>query len=296
MLRTVLLSLALLGGGLSAAAWLTHDFQVWTDEGARRLEVALRPVPVPAVTVDGTGIAPSTLPQLLATPGHVTIADFFYTRCKTVCLTLGSSFNQLQAALAQDNPGVQLLSISFDGGHDTPNILRHYARPLGADPAIWRFARVADPTEQAALLRATVAKHGVHVDARIHVHQAARFADGGLAGVELDLHVLHFRTENFVVDDVHGHGGCSWKVGKRVAGDEHPRRPQMGARGEGSRYAFTRGGRERGLVGLPGGRESLPHSATTRPSGATTSAANGCFPAFRLASASSKLRRSQYRS
>ena len=153
MLRTVLLSLALLGGGFSAAAWLTHDFQVWTDEGARRLEVALRPVPVPAVTVDGTGIAPSTLPQLLATPGHVTIADFFYTRYKTVCLTLGSSFNQLQAALAQDNPGVQLLSISFDGGHDTPNILRHYARPLGADPAIWRFARVADPAEQAALLR-----------------------------------------------------------------------------------------------------------------------------------------------
>src|SRR5574344_392736 len=152
MLRTVLLRLALLGGGLSAAAWLTHDFQVWTDEGARRLEVALRPVPVPAVTVDGTGIAPSTLPQLLTTPGHVTIAAFFYTRCKTVCLTLGSSFAQLQAALAQDNPGVQLLSISFDGGHDTPDILRHYARPLGADPAIWRFARVADPTEQAALL------------------------------------------------------------------------------------------------------------------------------------------------
>ena len=48
MLRTVLLSLALLGGGFSAAAWLTHDFQVWTDEGARRLEVALRPVPCPS--------------------------------------------------------------------------------------------------------------------------------------------------------------------------------------------------------------------------------------------------------
>ena len=153
MLRTVLLSLALLGGGFSAAAWLTHDFQVWTDEGARRLEVALRPVPVPAVTVDGTGIAPSALPQLLATPGHVTIADFFYTRCKTVCLTLGSSFAQLQAALAQDNPGVQLLSISFDGGHDTPNILRHYARPLGADPATWRRWRGGGPTGPSTLLR-----------------------------------------------------------------------------------------------------------------------------------------------
>ena len=152
MLRTVLLSLALLGGGFSAAAWLTHDFQVWTDEGARRLEVALRPVPVPAVTVDGTGIAPSTLPQLLTTPGHVTIADFFYTRCKTVCLTLGSSFAQLQAALAQDNPGVQLLSISFDGGHDTPPAPlrpppggrpRHLALCAGGRPH--RTSRLAAP-------------------------------------------------------------------------------------------------------------------------------------------------------
>ena len=106
MLRTVLLSLALLGGGFSAAAWLTHDFQVWTDEGARRLEVALRPVPVPAVTVDGTGIAPSTLPQLLTSSGHVTIAGFFYTRCKTVCLTLGSSFAQLQSIGLKSAEGI----------------------------------------------------------------------------------------------------------------------------------------------------------------------------------------------
>lgn len=82
---------------------------------------------------------------MLITAGSRHHCRLFYTRCKTVCLTLGSSFNQLQAALAQDNPGVQLLSISFDGDHDTPNILRHYACPLGADPAIWRFARVADP-------------------------------------------------------------------------------------------------------------------------------------------------------
>ena len=44
MLRTALLCAALAIGGYAGAAWLTHDFQAWTAEGARRLEVALAPV------------------------------------------------------------------------------------------------------------------------------------------------------------------------------------------------------------------------------------------------------------
>lgn len=154
MLRTALLSLTLLLGGYGAAAWLTHDFQVWTDEGARRLEVALRPLPLPDVVVDGPGIAPAALPELLAASGQVTIADFFYTRCKTVCLSLGGSFGEMQTALQADPPpGVQLLSISFDGAYDSPPILARYARTMGAKAPLWRFARVADRQQQAALLR-----------------------------------------------------------------------------------------------------------------------------------------------
>lgn len=154
MLRTALLSLALLLGGYGAAAWLTHDFQVWTDEGARRLEVALRPLPLPAVVVDGPGIAPTALPDLLAASGQVTIADFFYTRCKTVCLSLGGSFGEMQAQLQQQgDAGVQLLSISFDGAYDDPAILARYARSMGAAAPLWRFARVADAQQQQQLLR-----------------------------------------------------------------------------------------------------------------------------------------------
>ena len=44
MLRAAVLSLLLALCGYAAASWLTHGFQVWTDEGARRLEVALQPV------------------------------------------------------------------------------------------------------------------------------------------------------------------------------------------------------------------------------------------------------------
>ena len=158
MLRTALLSALLVLVGYASAALLTHDFQVWTAEGARRLEVAQHPVPVPPVTVEGPGIAAQSLPTLLARGGGVTLVDFVYTRCQTVCLSLGSSFQQLQAALQADRnagatPKVRLLSISFDGAHDTPAVLQAYARSLQADPALWHWVRVPDAAEQQALLQ-----------------------------------------------------------------------------------------------------------------------------------------------
>ncbi|GAB1383910.1 MAG TPA: SCO family protein [Ottowia sp.] len=156
MWRTALLSLLLLLGGWGVGSWLTHDFQVWTDEGARRLEVALRPVPAPPVQVDGPDVTAATLPGLLA-GGGVTIADFIYTDCRSTCLSLGSSFQQLQAALQADRAAgapaaARLLSISFDGARDDPVALRDYARRLNADPALWRFVRVPRAAQQQALL------------------------------------------------------------------------------------------------------------------------------------------------
>lgn len=158
MLRTAFLSVLLLLGGWAAAAWLTHDFQVWTDEGARRLEVALRPVPVPAVAVQAADGTHAELPALLAQGGGATIVDFFYTHCETVCLSLGGSFQQLQAALqanaaAGQDAGVRLLSVSFDGVRDDPPTLSRYGRGLGADESLWRFVRVPDGAQQQALLQ-----------------------------------------------------------------------------------------------------------------------------------------------
>ena len=158
MLRTALLACLLALAGYASAAWLTHDFQIWKAEGARRLEVAQHPVPVPPVTVDGPGMAAQPLPALLAQGGGVTLVDFIYTRCQTVCLSLGSSFQQLQAALLADraagaHAGVRLLSISFDGAHDTPAVLQAYARTLQADPLVWNWVRVPDAAQQQALLQ-----------------------------------------------------------------------------------------------------------------------------------------------
>ena len=154
MLRTALASALLLLCGWAAGAWLTLDYEVWTDEGARRLQVARQPVPVPAVTVQDSSGTTLPLPTLLAEGGGVSIVDFFYTRCETVCLSLGSSFQQLQAALqAEPATGVRLLSISFDGARDRPADLAAYARRLHADPTRWRFVRLPDAAQEQALLQ-----------------------------------------------------------------------------------------------------------------------------------------------
>ena len=158
MFRTALLSALLAVAAYACSTWLTHDFQVWTAEGARRLEVALQPVATPAVPIDGPGLSTQSLSTLLADGQSVTLVDFVYTRCTAVCLTLGSVYQQMQAALQEAGKTdaaarrVKLLSISFDGAHDTPKIMQAYAARLGADPALWRFARVPDAKQTRRLL------------------------------------------------------------------------------------------------------------------------------------------------
>ena len=108
--------------------------------------------------MEGPGIASQPLPALLAQGGGITMVDFVYTRCQTVCLSLGSSFQQMQAALQADRaagvkPMVRLLSISFDGAHDLPDVLAAHADKRQADPTLWQWVRVPDVSQQKALLQ-----------------------------------------------------------------------------------------------------------------------------------------------
>jgi protein SCO1/2 len=159
MFRTALLCVGLALAGYASAAWLTHDFQVWTAEGARRLEVALRPVATPEVQVDGPAIVKQPLARLLTDGRSVTVVDFVYTRCQTVCLSLGGVMQQMQASLRQDAAAnrvapVKLLSISFDGTYDDQPVLQRYAARLNADAALWRFVRMPDARDTRRLLDA----------------------------------------------------------------------------------------------------------------------------------------------
>lgn len=157
MLRTLLAGACFAALAYTGAHSLTHGFQVWTAEGARRLEVALQPVPAPAVALATARPAGETLDQLLANGRSVTIVDFVYTRCISVCLALGSVFQRMQGDIQQASPGteipqVHLLSISFDPAHDTPQVLQRYASQLRADPRVWRFVGPRDAHDLARLL------------------------------------------------------------------------------------------------------------------------------------------------
>ena len=158
MLKTAFASAGLALAGYACAAWLTHDFQVWTAEGARRLDVALLPVAAPAVQVQAPGGSLQPLRELLADGQTVTVVDFIYTRCQTVCLALGSTYQQMQASLQSARQAdaaarrVQLMSISFDSERDDQQALSDYAGRLNADAAVWRMVRVPGPEDLAKLL------------------------------------------------------------------------------------------------------------------------------------------------
>lgn len=158
MLRTAILCAALLGAAYAGGDWLTHGFQVWTAEGARRLEVALAPVPVPAFAVEGPDVAERDLRGLLANGRDVSIVEFFYSNCQTVCLVQGTVFQQMQATLQQARSAeadrVKLLAISFDPQRDTPQALHAYAGRMQADPARWRFVRLPAAQDTRRLLAA----------------------------------------------------------------------------------------------------------------------------------------------
>lgn len=144
MWRTASASLVLTVLAYASGAWLTMDYQVWTAEGARRLATLRSPLAAPTVAVRGPGIRTQPLPAILRTPGTATIVDFVYTRCVTVCSALSGTFQHLQDVIPIDRdagrPAVQLLSISFDPEHDTPDVLAAYGQQHHADALLWRFA------------------------------------------------------------------------------------------------------------------------------------------------------------
>lgn len=149
-MRTLLALLCVALAGGSALVLTTDGLRAFTSEDARRLEVSEAPVQLPVLEVLGADGRPVSLSD----PDRVTLLDFVYTRCETVCRALGSEFQQLQTEIRarglQDR--VRLLSISFDPEHDTSSELAAYARHQRADGAVWQFAVLANAADLPRLL------------------------------------------------------------------------------------------------------------------------------------------------
>jgi len=77
-------------------------------------------------------------------PGKVVVADFFFTRCPSICPKLTANIRKLQDALStkdqfkQLNPAyIQFISFSVDPERDSVPALRAYADHYGINPDIW---------------------------------------------------------------------------------------------------------------------------------------------------------------
>lgn len=134
--------------------WLgTDGFVAFTAETARRTALLRAPRALPAAVLEDQD---GRLFGLQDYRGKLVAVEFIYTRCSTVCRTLGTAFKQIREHVPQQVLGrdFALLSISFDTEADTPRRLKAYGDAYGADGKHWRVARVRNAAELHTLLDA----------------------------------------------------------------------------------------------------------------------------------------------
>jgi protein SCO1 len=68
--------------------------------------------------------------------GHITIVNFIFTRCESICPVTSMKMQKLQEKTGTD---VKLVSFSVDPDYDTPARLAAYAKRFAADPSRWHF-------------------------------------------------------------------------------------------------------------------------------------------------------------
>jgi protein SCO1/2 len=66
--------------------------------------------------------------------GKVWIASFFFTRCPSICPKEQVDFVTILKHVDDLTQPIELVSISVDPAHDTPEVLNAYARKVGAHP------------------------------------------------------------------------------------------------------------------------------------------------------------------
>ena len=71
--------------------------------------------------------------------GTVWIADFFFTRCPTICPRITRRMRALQIAGQSQASAPRLISFSVDPDNDTPPVLLDYAHRYQADLRTWSF-------------------------------------------------------------------------------------------------------------------------------------------------------------
>ncbi len=68
----------------------------------------------------------------------ITVVDFFFTSCPTICPQMTTHLKLVEEAFNQDD-NVAIVSVSIDSNYDTPDILKNYAEKYEIDHAKWTF-------------------------------------------------------------------------------------------------------------------------------------------------------------
>jgi protein SCO1 len=78
--------------------------------------------------------------------GSIIIADFFFTRCPSICPTLTKNMKELQDAMKMkdsrrriDSSYVRFISFTVDPERDTPEVLKRYADRYAVNHDTWWF-------------------------------------------------------------------------------------------------------------------------------------------------------------
>lgn len=92
--------------------------------------------------------------QLSDYRGKAVAFTLIYTRCPLpdFCILMSDNFGKIQRLLKKDQSLAnrwQLLTISFDPAHDTPEVLLRYGKNYGADFSTWEFAVGSEATIRA---------------------------------------------------------------------------------------------------------------------------------------------------
>jgi len=148
----------------------TNGGTTFTTDSARAAAVAAKPVSVPVVQLGDA----RNLAYTIADSSRVTIVDFVYTRCATLCSAMGGGYQRLQREVVQRrlNDRVRLLTISFDPTSDTPTRLGAYEMLVHPDTSVWTIATLQDSLQ----LPSVLSRFGVRVirdGADGFVHNAA---------------------------------------------------------------------------------------------------------------------------
>ncbi len=90
---------------------------------------------IPAWTLTDENARPFSSSSL---KGKIYVADFFFTRCESICPKMSSELTRLQDVFV-NNEDIQIVSFSVDPSNDTPEKLKQYAKEYDAVAGKWHF-------------------------------------------------------------------------------------------------------------------------------------------------------------